>query len=107
MKLQGKLAFGICAVMLGLVPAVALGGGPNYQPQGPPEGKAPKGKAYGYWCRGESKKHVKGQKGTAFSRCVKAMAKAAQNDNLPPGQACKGLSTKHKKARRARPSAAA
>jgi hypothetical protein len=29
----------------------------------------------GQACKGESKKHVKGEKGTAFSRCVKAAAK--------------------------------
>ena len=34
-----------------------------------------KAKAYGVHCKGESKKHVKGVKGTPFSQCVVAMAK--------------------------------
>jgi hypothetical protein len=72
--------------------------GPKYQPETPKGPKtAPKGKAYGYYCRGESKKHVKGEKGTAFSRCVKALARAEKNDSLHPKKACKGLSKKHVK----------
>ena len=35
--------------------------------------------------------------GTAFSRCVTAMAKAAQDENVNPRKACKGLSKKHVK----------
>lgn len=34
-----------------------------------------KAKAYGVYCKDQSKKHVKGQKGTAFSRCVNGVAK--------------------------------
>jgi hypothetical protein len=34
----------------------------------------PKGKAHGKRCQGVSKKRVKGEKGTPFSRCVKASA---------------------------------
>ena len=36
-------------------------------------------KAYGKYCQGESKKHVAGETGTAFSRCVKAAAKLHQD----------------------------
>jgi hypothetical protein len=98
MRLQAKLAIGVCAAAVAMLPATAQAGGPKYEtPHGPPQGKQPHGKAYGYWCRGESKKHVKGEQGTAFSRCVKAMARAARNDDLSPGQACKGLSKKHVK----------
>lgn len=32
-----------------------------------------KNMAPGQVCKGESKKHAKGEKGTAFSRCVKAV----------------------------------
>jgi hypothetical protein len=77
------------------------GNGPTYTPSdptpGPKAGLPEKAKAYGRYCQGESKKHVKGEKGTAFSRCVNAMAKAANNDELSPGQACKGESKKHVK----------
>ena len=64
---------------------------------GPGPAGPPPAKAYGYYCRGKSKKHVKGEKGTEFSRCVKAMAKGAKNPDLTPRQACRGLSKKHVK----------
>jgi hypothetical protein len=77
------------------------GNGPTYVPgnptPGPSAGLHEKAKAYGRFCQGESKEHVAGQKGTAFSRCVTAMAKAANDENLTPGQACKGQSKKHVK----------
>jgi len=85
--------------------ALALVGGPaalaapNYHP-GKPEytpAPAPHAKAFGFYCKGQSKKHVKGEKGTAFSRCVKALAKAAHNPTMLPGRACKGLSKDHVK----------
>lgn len=51
--------------------------GPAYHPAppsppGPGAGLPAKAKAYGRYCRGQSKKHVKGEKGTPFSRCVVA-----------------------------------
>ena len=101
MKLRMKLASGLAVLSLGLVPAVGMAQGVDYTPDPPktPKGPktAPKGKAYGYHCRGMSKEHVEGQKGTAFSQCVKAMAQAAKNENLHPKKACKGLSKKHVK----------
>jgi hypothetical protein len=55
------------------------GSGPVYTPgdpiPGPKAGLPAQAKAYGRHCQGESKKHVKGEKGTEFSRCVKAAAK--------------------------------
>jgi hypothetical protein len=82
-------------------PPHGQGNGPTYTPgnpnPGPKAGLPEKAKAYGRYCQGESKQHVAGEKGTAFSRCVNAMAKAATNDNLSPGQACKGESKKHVK----------
>src|SRR3954447_16358955 len=65
------------------------GNGPTYTPGDPtPRPKAglpEKAKAYGRYCQGESKEHVAGQPGTAFSRCVNSMAKAANNDDLSTG----------------------
>lgn len=51
---------------------------------GPKAGLPAKAKAYGRYCQGKSKKHVKGEKGTEFSRCVVAAAKLQrdQNDDL-------------------------
>jgi hypothetical protein len=63
-------------------------------PPGPNASQATKAKAYGKHCQGQSKKHVAGQKGTPFSRCVTAMAKVAK-DNVNPTTACKTLSKKH------------
>jgi hypothetical protein len=44
-------------------------------PPGPTAGAETKAKAYGKHCQGQSKKHVAGQKGTPYSRCVVAAAK--------------------------------
>jgi hypothetical protein len=54
-----------------------------------------KAKAYGVYCRTESKKHVAGQHGTPFSQCVTAMAKLATKTTSNPTKACKTLSKKH------------
>jgi hypothetical protein len=68
--------------------------GPEYNPAPP---SPPNGQAYGKYCQGESKKHVNGEKGTAFSRCVTTMAHAAQQPTKTPGQVCKDQSKKHVK----------
>lgn len=54
-----------------------------------------KGKAYGKYCADQSKKHVDGQHGTAFSVCVTAMAKLASAQTSNPRTACKTESNKH------------
>jgi hypothetical protein len=91
MKLRMMIVTGLAIFSLGLLPAAGMADGPTYTPGGP------NGKAYGYYCRGESKKHVKGVKGTAFSNCVKAMAQADKNDSMTARKACKSLSKKHVK----------
>jgi hypothetical protein len=80
------------------------GNGPIYNPgnpsnptPGPSAGLPAKAKAYGRYCQGESKEHVAGEKGTAFSRCVTTMAKLANHQNMSASQACKGESKKHVK----------
>jgi len=101
MKLRMLITMALAVFSLALVPALGAAAGPEYQgpdyhpehPNGTLQGpkSPPKGKAYGYYCRGESKKHVKGQKGTPFSICVRAHKRAANQPNLSPGQACKDL----------------
>jgi hypothetical protein len=54
-----------------------------------------KAKAYGKHCQGQSKKHVAGEKGTAFSRCVTAMAKVARGEETSARVACATLTRKH------------
>jgi len=118
MKLRSKIAVLIGALALAAAPAAALanaggngqgqggehsqGKGPNYAPEPPntPGPNAPlpeKAKAYGVFCKDQSRKHVAGQPGTPFSQCVTAMAKAANNEKKTARQACKALSKKHVK----------
>jgi hypothetical protein len=82
------------------------GHGPTYSPAppansttGPKAGQPTQAKAYGRICNemGMSKKHVKGEQGTEFSRCVKTMAKAAHEARINPARECKGKSKKHTK----------
>jgi hypothetical protein len=123
MKLQIKIAMVLGALALAVAPAMAPASqptnpgqgqgksqGPKYEPEtsapevpGPGATLPEKAKAYGVHCQGESKKHVKGEKGTPFSQCVTAMAKAATNDDLTPRQACNDLSKKHVKGEKGTP----
>lgn len=117
MKTHLRIALVVGALALAAAPAAFAvqpadpgghGKGPHYAPEkpetpGPGASLPEKAKAYGVYCRGESKKHVKGEKGTPFSQCVTAMAKAAKNESLSPGQACKGLSKKHVKGEKGTP----
>jgi hypothetical protein len=83
MSLKSKLAVLAGTLVIGATPALAVAAqpaDPGSQRPDTPGVNAPfpaKAKAYGKSCKGESKKHVKGEKGTAFSRCVTAKAKAA------------------------------
>jgi hypothetical protein len=102
MKLHRKIVTGLAVLAMGAVPATAgaVNYHPDYQPDHPtppPPAAQPQGHAYGFYCQGFSKKHVKGEKGTPFSQCVHAMKQADNKDNLKPKQACKGLSKKHVK----------
>ena len=59
-------------------PATSPGAAKQAATPGPGASAASKAKAYGKYCANQSKKHVAGQKGTPFSQCVTAMAKAAK-----------------------------
>jgi uncharacterized membrane protein len=89
MKLRMMLAAVVGALALTALPAIA----PADQPAEP----GSQGKAYGVYCKAESREHVKGEKGTAFSRCVTAMAHVANDEDLTPSQACKEMSHEHVK----------
>lgn len=102
--MRSKVALLIGAFVLALVPTMALaanggkGGEHKADPTpGPNAGLPAKAKAYGRYCKDASRKHVKGEKGTEFSRCVTAMAKAANSERMKARRACKGLSKKHVK----------
>lgn len=108
MKQIVKLTLPALALALVLAP-LAFGGKPptnagaqnavNQQPgtsqPGPNAGLPAKAKAYGRYCAGQSKTHVAGQKGTAFSQCVTAMAKLATGKSNSPTTACSAMSKKH------------
>ena len=75
MTLQMKAVLVTAAMALLALPAIAVAtGSPNYAPEPPTHEHAPKGHAYGYYCKEESRKHVKGTPGTPFSTCVKGVA---------------------------------
>jgi hypothetical protein len=102
-----RMAATAAAVVLGLVPAVALAHGPgggNSQNapghtrtagSGTPTNSTANSKAYGRLCQAESKKHVAGQSGTPFSTCVKDMAQAANSSHPNPHRVCANESKKH------------
>lgn len=48
-----------------------------------------------YYCRGESKRHVRGQKRTPFSQCVSAMVKLRNGSATSAAGACRALSRRH------------
>lgn len=129
MRTRLKIALVLGALALAALPAMALAtkpaepGGdrgksaaahgqdksPHYDPAptppGPKAGLPEKARAYGRVCQaqGFGKKHVKGEKGTPFSRCVTAMAKAATNEKMTAKRACKGLGRKHVKGEKGTP----
>jgi hypothetical protein len=103
MKLYIRTVLATGALALAAFPATA--GATNYEPA--PEYKPvkppPHAKAHGKRCQGKSKKHVKGQKGTEFSRCVRALNKAKKHPHMPPGKVCKKESKKHVKGQKGTP----
>jgi hypothetical protein len=102
-KTRIAVLFGVFALLL--TPTAALAQGVGYAPEHPehpahptpgPKASLPeKAKAYGVYCRGFAKQHVKGQAGTPFSHCVTAMAKAATSQITTARAACKGFSKEH------------
>jgi hypothetical protein len=95
-------------VALAVTPAFAVGPPADTPPHnqgtahkpatpGPHAGLHAKAKAYGRFCKDESKKRsdaAEGTKGTPFSQCVTAMAKLAKGQSSSPRAACKDLSKK-------------
>lgn len=116
MKASSKFATVGATLALGLTPALAVGAPGNSASHAGPKAKGhhtatpgPKAsmpamaKAYGRYCRGQSKQHVKGQKGTPFSNCVTDMAKLAKGTTTSPRKACRDESKKHVKGHKGTP----
>jgi hypothetical protein len=111
MNMYTKTAGLAAAVALMATPAWATGapdGTPNGSDNpgtthrsatpGPHASLPAKARAYGRYCKTESKKHADaapGTKGSPFSQCVTAMAKLANGRTDSPREACKLLSKKH------------
>jgi hypothetical protein len=81
------------AVVLLCLPMSAIAAPPDLP--GPDAALPAQAKAYGRYCKGQSKKHVQGQKGAAFSLCVTAMARLARGKAASPTDACKELARQH------------
>lgn len=106
-RVKFSVGVAIAAVVLASVAVPAFASTVNSQPGHPhagaigatgptgSTGPAPQGKAYGYYCRNESKQRVPGEKGTPFSQCVTAMAKLKSGKAGTPAAACASLSKKH------------
>lgn len=95
MRTSSKLATLGATAVLGLAPATALAASSSthaHHPSTPTNQRA-----FGKFCQGESKMHVKGEKGTAFSRCVTDLAKLASGKTHNPHIACKDESKTHVK----------
>ena len=99
MRVRNRVATVVAALALAAIPTVAFAGnghGNNgHHGTTGATGPHPRGHAYGFYCQGQSKKHVKGQKGTPFSQCVHAMKQLANGTETNPAKACAGLSKKH------------
>ena len=117
MKPVSILTVFVAMVALAVTPAFAVGPPADTPPHnqgtahkpatpGPHAGLHAKAKAYGRFCKDESKKRsdaAEGTKGTPFSQCVTAMAKLATGKTTNPARACKALSKKHVKGQKGTP----
>jgi hypothetical protein len=98
-----KIAIATAALAITASPAFAVNEHANGHANSHADGSGSKARAYGKLCQDESKKHVKGEKGTPFSRCVTAMAKLDRGKADSPREACKDLSKKHVKGEKGTP----
>ena len=96
----------LTAVLLALVAFPALGHaaaaptkGGSASP-GPDASRASKARAYGKYCRGESRRSERGQRGSDYARCLNAMARLGSGRTRSPARACRGLSRKRERGER-------
>ena len=107
MNVRSRILTALAVASIAATPLALAGGATAHPGNGQSKGHAkshmPNGKAFGKFCQGESKKHVKGQKGTPFSHCVTAMAKLAKGTTTSPAKACASMSKKHVKGQKGTP----
>ena len=105
MQLKRILTAASVVAAIAATPAVALAGSPGKSGNAPGHNKptttqttptttAPT-KAYGKYCQGMSRRHVTGMRGTPFSACVTAAAKAAHGSKMSARALCNTESRKH------------
>lgn len=101
MRTSSKLAALGATAALGLAPATALATSSSthahHSSKSSTSMTTSDQRAFGKFCQGESKTHVKGEKGTAFSRCVTDLAKLDSGKTHNPHIACKDESKTHVK----------
>lgn len=106
MTLKSKVAAGLTVTAMAVTPMALASGAAAHPGNGhstTPKthhtpSKGSKAEDYGKLCKGQSKQHVKGQKGTPFSQCVDAMRtldQSADPAKANPTKACSPLSHKH------------
>jgi hypothetical protein len=106
MNTVSKITAATATLALALTPAAAVahggsgthgrsGNAPGHTKASSTSTPPSNAKAYGKYCQAESKQHVAGQPGTAFSTCVKDMAQLAKNSKTNPHAACANESKKH------------
>jgi len=78
MTIKSTMVAAMAATVMTVTP-MALASGAAAHP-GTTHTQPAKAEAYGKYCQGESKKHVKGQKGTPYSDCISAAAKLRAAD---------------------------
>lgn len=93
MTIKSTMVAAMAATVMTVTP-MALASGAVAHP-GTTHTQPAKAEAYGKSCQGQSKKHVKGQKGTPFSRCVAAMKALDAGTTTKPAKACATESRKH------------
>jgi hypothetical protein len=103
LKLISYVATSAAILALSAVPAFAQGQSGHTPTKDDNPGSAHKLAAPGQYCKAESKKHVKGQRGTPFSVCVTAQAKLRKGTTDSPRAACKAESKKHVKGQNGTP----
>jgi len=112
MKLTRNIALVMATLAFGAAPAVVIASDHGKSTTAPGHVKTKTANtpntsnsttAYGRACKGMSKTHVSGQKGTPFSQCVIAMEKLAKSAKTTPKTACATESKKHVKGTKGTP----
>src|SRR5215212_1922369 len=89
-------------IVAGMVLAVALTAAPAWADGQDGQG-GQEGHAHGRLCQGQSKKHVRGMRGTPFSTCVRAMAQLDRGTETSAREACEDMTRRHVEGQRRTP----